>query len=672
VSNRLAYSIAVLILLAGAFLRMRDLSSLPPGMNAGEITNARIAETIRQGRAEIFYAVAGEGHEGGFPALITAFTTVAGGGVFTMRMLAVLGGMLALAAVYALGKRLYGAPSGVAAMALMAVSMLPIILSRAITAEAFTPFLTAMTLLLLAKAFPIFGRPPLQEPGVTTFAMLAGLLGVSFYITPSAFVLVLTTVIFIAYLVLSRQPLSRRTLSYTWFALVLLIVMATPYLIATLQNPAMSGAARVFDETVVSPLQSLIRGLGGILFVGDPDALWNLPERPLLDLVSGLLMLVGLYVSLRGWRQPRFMLVLIALVLTMLPAMLSGSSPGFLRFAALLPLLIVLFGLGVTALYRGLHATEARIVTGVALAGLMIFNIQWTTRDLYTNWPRLDVTADAYSARIGTLARYIDANGSVPTVVCTTTLRLPQSPASLSDAQLLLLMLHQQEAPLRYVNCAEGLVFPNAGGRFAVVFLQENGLEQSPQLIRQWLARGTIVPVPALPDASVIVLDVAEPLASTLGTFTTTAPVSFPPESPGGMETIGPPVRFGGNLSFMGYVRNWTASLRPMDIVQVPTYWRVDGQLPADVTLFTHIQSDPASVPVAQTDRIGVLPESLLPRDIFMQITMVPLPITLPAGLYSLSTGAYEQNSAVRLPVYDGDAVRGNRIFIGEITVLDR
>jgi hypothetical protein len=121
----------------------------------------------------------------------------------------------------------------------------------------------------------------------------------------------------------------------------------------------------------------------------------------------------------------------------------------------------------------------------------------------------------------------------------------------------------------------------------------------------------------------------------------------------------------------MGYSRIWDAPVLPAGVVTVPTYWRVDGQVPTDLTVFIHVQSDPAARPAAQTDTLSVLAETLQPRDVFLQVTTIPLPLTIPAGTYSLSTGAYERNTGMRLPVYDGDAARGDRLFIGDITVAE-
>ncbi|MEP7294501.1 MAG: hypothetical protein ABI835_22115, partial [Chloroflexota bacterium] len=96
------------------------------------------------------------------------------------------------------------------------------------------------------------------------------------------------------------------------------------------------------------------------------------------------------------------------------------------------------------------------------------------------------------------------------------------------------------------------------------------------------------------------------------------------------------------------------------------------GTVPADLRLFTHILADPTTI-AAQSDPISVLPEQLRPRDVFIQVTYVTLPRSMPRGLtYGISVGAYESNTQTRLPIFVGDAVRGMRLFLGQIDVPGR
>jgi hypothetical protein len=84
--------------------------------------------------------------------------------------------------------------------------------------------------------------------------------------------------------------------------------------------------------------------------------------------------------------------------------------------------------------------------------------------------------------------------------------------------------------------------------------------------------------------------------------------------------------------------------------------------------LFTHILTD-QTFPAAQSDPISVVPDDLRPRDIFIQVTYIQLPRTMPRDTYTISIGAYESNTSMRLPVFRGDHPNGARLFLGQITV---
>jgi hypothetical protein len=271
------------------------------------------------------------------------------------------------------------------------------------------------------------------------------------------------------------------------------------------------------------------------------------------------------------------------------------------------------------------------------------------------------------------IAHYLDENADdLPTVVCTPVLHPPNAPPELTNTQLLALMMHRTDAALRYADCGSGLIFTQGGALEQVIVPEAGALRRMPPYLLDWVDDGQVITSAKLPPDSVVLLDVESRLANTIGALTTTAPAAYAPESPGGMDVVAAPVRFGGNVTFLGYVPNWADSYAPGDSMVIMTFWRVDGIVPSDLRLFTHIQSDPAALPAAQNDLISVLPESLRPRDVFMQVTLLQFPYTMPEGPYSISLGAYEANTGIRLNAFDGDQPRGTRLFIGEVTVQDR
>jgi hypothetical protein len=90
--------------------------------------------------------------------------------------------------------------------------------------------------------------------------------------------------------------------------------------------------------------------------------------------------------------------------------------------------------------------------------------------------------------------------------------------------------------------------------------------------------------------------------------------------------------------------------------------------LPADVRLFTHILSDPVNI-VSQRDTISVSPPQLRPRDIFVQITFVPLRTSTPSGTYQVSIGAYQEGDQRRLDVLHQGVSQGTRLFLSNFVI---
>jgi 4-amino-4-deoxy-L-arabinose transferase-like glycosyltransferase len=626
---------------------------------------------VRQGRVEVFYQLDGQGREGLYQALVTA-TTSTGGGLIGYRMLSVWLGLLTLSLVYVLGKRLFGALAGLAAMGLMAVGMAPIMLSRTVTPEAMLPLFVSAVLAALTLSLPVRGVLPELPPKSAAFGALGIILGLGFYMHPISIVVALFSMVYIVLLIFSRRSLTRRMMSYTWFAVVIMIVIATPYVISSLQHPQLAAAGRLLVEDPTKAFsQSLLAGFNGLFFVGDSNPAINVPGRPLIDLVSGLLVIVGLVVCIRYWRQSRCALLLLAFIFIAPFALHAPNSPNFLAFAPLMPLIALLFGVGVEVVFQSLTRAP-RLIAGVGLVALLVFNVVWTVRDLFGTWANLPEVQMAYNATLGQLAHYVDLTAATtPTVICTSNLRPQINPVTLTNTQKLALMMHREDALLRYADCGSALILANGGDLEQIILTDQDGLAGVNPFLRSWIDQGEIVNAPDLPPDSIIRLRVTEALANRVGSFTTTAPASFPPESSVHGELIFPPVQFGGNVTFLGYEQSWAASYAPGDVVPVITYWRIDGAIPTDLRLFTHILAD-QTFPAAQSDPISVLPAQLLPRDIFIQVTYVMLPRQMPRDTYTISIGAYEDRTQARLPVLKDNQRQGDRLFLGRISVEER
>jgi hypothetical protein len=678
-SSRVGFAAAAVLLLLAAGLRLWQVATLPAGLHQDEVNDLLITEVARQGRIEVLYdpprlGIDATPREGLYHAALAAITSLTGSsGLLGTRLLSVWVNLLALALVYALVSRLYSPLAGVAALGLLTVNMGHILGGREISREALLPLLVTAVMLALARSLSLYREYHARLPLTTPFAALGLLLGLGFYFHPAHFMIVLASMILIAYMILARKPVPHR--NYLTFSLLVMIIIAMPYMISSLRLPELAGARRIFEgynAADMPPLEAFVRGLNGILFRGDANPIRNMPERPLFDLVSGLILLTGILVALRDWRKPRHLLPLLMLAALLPVAFLKAGTPNFQGTMPLLPLLALFFGLGLSTLVASFRGNGRRLAWLLLLVGL-IFNLVWTGRDLFTTWPELPAVQAAYHTRIAQIAHYLDQTaGDVPTIICEPGSQLQQPTVMRDNFALLYLMLNRHDSAFRFADCGTGMIFAGGGAQEQIVFLEPDALDKVYPYLQDWLAEGEIIMRPDLPTEAIVRLDVETLLADRVGAFMTTAPAQIAPEVAADEPVVLPPVAFGGNVTLLGYDRLDDGPYSPGGIVTSVTYWRVDGATPPDLQFFTHILADPGAAPVAQTDTVSVYVPSLQDRDVFIQVTFIPLPESLPEGDYRVSVGAYQTGGEGRMPVLMDGQPMGDHLFLGSIQIVPR
>jgi 4-amino-4-deoxy-L-arabinose transferase-like glycosyltransferase len=678
-SDRISFFIVVILLLIAAALRTWNLSTLPEGFHADEMTNIRIIETVRAGNIEIFYDIGGadtiRGREGLYHTVQAVTTGVIGTGSLTYRLVPMWLGMLTVAMTYAAARRLIGYFGGVCAAGLIAVSFWPVLLSRQITSSTVLPLLVATALVLLTQILPIYRRRWQRGNTIGTATVLGVVLGTSLYIHPAGLLVLIFSLGFIGYMLYSRRgvslQVSRRRNSYLTLMMFIIVVFSVPYLISTFRNPDLSGIQRFAGEyTSTYTPQDTINSLSGLIFAGDENPTRNLPKRPLFDPFSAILLLGGLGWVIANRREARYTLLLVATLVISPTFLFSAHAPNFDNYAAMLPLLALFFAVGVNALHDNLPKLFKRLAE-ISLVALVIFGITLTSNDLSTwrNHPDVQI---AHNSHLGRIAAYIDRTAhELPTVICGW--RANQSPSSrtLTEAQHIALMINRDAGDnLRYADCRNGLVLTNGGALQQVIIPSTNTLNEAHPAIMRWLTLGESVTVPNLPPDSVRLLDVEQSLADWGGQLTTGETVSYAPEAGGNLdEEINTPISFGGNLTLLGYTVPQDVIYQPSQQFMLVSYWRIHGRVPPDLRLFTHILYDANTSPAANTDITYVNPRFLRDRDIVIQATSVQLPPSLPDGSYYVSIGAYQDTSEIRLDVLANGQPYGTRLFLDNIVV---
>jgi 4-amino-4-deoxy-L-arabinose transferase-like glycosyltransferase len=329
----------LLIFIIAAVLRLIALPGVPPGLQHDEVFHGHDAVTVLLGYHPLYFT-SNAGNEPLFIYLMALTAGLFGHTAWGIRLAAVICGLLTLLFTYLWIRRAYNNRTALIAAALMAVSFWPIFLSRVGLRAASVPMMAALSAWLLFE-----GMQRIQESAnrsqkrrVWMWFCAAGIaLGLSLYTYPAARTMPIIFLLFwILTSVLSRRI--NRPLLVT--LLVALIVRA-----AGVHHRHIAGGRRAFAATrragggsTPGQRQPVLRytlaTFGMFNIAGDPIARYNLPGRPVFDLITGILFLLGVLIALRKWREPRHLFALLWLPIGLLPSMLSDSAPSFLRASA--------------------------------------------------------------------------------------------------------------------------------------------------------------------------------------------------------------------------------------------------------------------------------------------------------------------------------------------------
>lgn len=672
----------VLILLCGVALRVIDLTGAPPGFSDHELSELRIANRVRAGQITVFYDLGDEegAREGFYYPLLAVSTALVGDGLYGYRLLSIFLNVLAMVFTYGLARRLFGPPVALLAMGGMAASYWPVHIARMVSRETLMPLLAAAASYTLVLGLTVRPTAPGDQMPTIRMAIGGALIGLALYVHWSGVAILLGFLLFGVYLSIRYPRIAYRQTGNVGFALLITFIVAIPFSVSALRVRDASALVYHVAHLPDALPDSLGATVGGLFWQGDLNPTHNLPGSPVFGLVGTIAFLVGLAAAVRRLRKPRYGLVLIMLLVTLLPDAIATGGTDFTRLTIAMPALYLTAGLGMDHIILFLTRRDrwggARINLTQAgmlatLAVLFDFGVVSTRHEMHDLWAQDQAVFVAYHANLGRLAPFLDATAKhTPTTICSPSLTV-YDPAVLSDREILDYMLHQDDLPLRYADCRNSLVLAAGGKAQYIAFTYNNGPELLPDKMAIWLESAKPLDFAGLPPGSVFEVSVEGALHNLLGSFITTAPAGFAPESPGGPGPVHLPVRFGGNVTFVGYQLGPDV-YRPGATIEVITYWRVDGQAPSGLRLFAHVLSDPQSTsPAAQNDQLSPIVDTLKPDDIFMQQNLIYLPNPMLEGDYDLSIGLYNIIDGERLAVLDNGQPRGDHLFLRQIYIME-
>jgi len=388
--RKLTFSALMVILFLTTALRLYKIQTIPPGLWVDEIYTA--SNTLE---LKITYLTRDVGFPWENPFHMTplvgegwvetsnlylyyfrSFWTLFGMSYVGIKMASVVPGIFAVWLLYLLVKRLWGIRAGLAAAFFLSVSSWQITLSRWGWDE----------VLLTALQIPVFVFlwRGIRTRRIFDFALSGVFMGLCLY-TYIASRIIVFFVFFYLFLEILITPgfFKKHKLGLGYF-LIFLIMVFLPLGIYYFNHPT-AFLARMKDVSIftdigtsgsLSPLfHNIIRHVFMFHYYSDPNIRHHV-SRPLLDIVSGIFMLVGFIFALKGIKERKNRFALLWLLFGLLGGILSASreAPQAYRTGISAPAVFALCGLGFAGSLRILKrmAGRKRLRLANPLAGLVL------------------------------------------------------------------------------------------------------------------------------------------------------------------------------------------------------------------------------------------------------------------------------------------------------------
>jgi len=374
VPRRVELALLVLIVAVAAFFRFYRLLSFPPGLWFDEGVVGTDAIYIIERDHFTVWQETNYGKATPYLYLVAASIKMFGYTVFAMRIVPAIAGLAAVVAFYFLCRRLAGVGPALLATAMLATSRWAVTFSRISWDAAMVPLMAAASTFFLLKA--------LDTRDKRWFLLAGGTLAAGLYTYVSFRIVPVVIALLLIYACIAEWRMIRSNVrGLVLYAIAFTLVIA-PFAHFTLthQDLVLKRAREVnvfreIDERDSwQPLRFNIESTIEMMNVkGDPNGRHNIPGAPMLDEVTGALLVLGIAVSIASFRQWRRGGVVWWYVLALVPGALTitQDNPSAIRDIGALPPIYLMVGMTFAVLYRSLASlrmgTAAFVVLGVGL-----------------------------------------------------------------------------------------------------------------------------------------------------------------------------------------------------------------------------------------------------------------------------------------------------------------
>lgn len=554
--NRVHLALMSAILLAAFALRVVGVAGeSPPGVAHDEVANWLIDRSILDEGNHALYFTRAYGHEAGFHYLQAAVIALVGDNLLALRLPAAFAGLWGVAVAFALARRLFGMQAALLAAGLLAVLFWPVFYGRLGLRAISLPLVAGLS----AVCWWLGWQSSPGQKGGQRFWPLAGLFaGLSLYTYLAARALPLFYGFFVAYLALAHRP----ALKARWRGLALFTAVFTltalPLFIYLQANPG----AEFRVAEVSQPLTDLRHGdprpvlanglkLAGMFgFTGDP--LWRegVPGVPVFEPLLAILFYGGVVLAARRWRDGRYAFILLWLLISLIPSLVTINAPSHIRSLNALVVMTTFPAIFIHKLSQ-LSTVFPRLSTktrklALTFAGFMFFSLYAvrTVHLLFTIWPTGGEVPFVWQTALAEAAAIVEASAETAVALA------GWSPETM-DSPTMTLLRQNDTVPISHFNPEEGtLLIPPS-----LYLVRPAGLPLHPD----WEARLAQWGAAITPGDHIVEYRL--------------------PQAPALNPAVAANVQFGDGLRFLGYETTEASLL---------TYWQVTAVPPAARRLFVH------------------------------------------------------------------------------------
>lgn len=649
------------IFLIGAVLRLLLLAEVPPGLTHDEADHGLDAWGVVNGIRPIYFATA-YGREPLYDYATAGLMSFMGPTFLASRMMAAFFSLLMLAGTFGWVRRAFNSRIALLTTAGLAFSFWAVMTGRHALRTVTMPALFALVALLYWNG--LNSRSKL----VTQANLLAAgaLLGATFYTYFPARIMWFLFVAMAVYLWYFDRTLARRKMTGT----VLMLLVAGLIALPLFNFLAETGAEQRLDQ-LRGPIDAALQGdfgrildniRGGLRVLtieGESGPIawrYNVPGRPLLNPLVGMLFYLGLLVAVVfGLKLDQLAdldlpflgnvdakmrhacaFAVMWLIGGMVPVLLTGPDASVTRAAAIQPVVYLFPALAIELLLRVVRLDALQtadnaehtpasadnyalmLVTLALLFGLLAFD---TGRTYFNTWANLPEVRVHYETALVEAIDYLNDNRPANLAISS------PSPDRYHDPSVALMTLHTDAADVRWFNAQSSLLLPDAAQTTLVL---PGYAALDPNLTPYLLDQSSVTHEISLRES-----DLNRPV-----TFIDIGAQSLRRELMQSVFEPIEPVTFGDAATLLGYDLI-TFGPRAGGRLQIATLWQAEKPIDSAV-LFTHLIDNPTLPPIGQDDKLAVPSYYWKTGDQFVQLHTLTIPDRAD-GTYELAVGAYQR-----------------------------